>query len=101
MKHTKKLAPEVHSKAEGYIANGYQLLLTFEVPWDGLSWFGNAPANKILTSYGLMEFSDMSKVYEVDPKLILPTQQWLAAQQQPDGSWKPDTGFINEGATNR
>jgi hypothetical protein len=48
-----------------------------------------------------MEFSDMSKVYEVDPKLILPTQQWLAAQQQPDGSWKPDTGFINEGATNR
>jgi hypothetical protein len=25
----------------------------------------------------------------------------LASQQQPDGSWKPDTSFINEGATNR
>ena len=73
MKHTKKLAPEAHAKAEGYIANGYQLLFTFEVPGDGLSWFGNAPANKILTSYGLMEFRDMSKVYEVEPKLILPT----------------------------
>jgi len=101
MKRTKKLTPEVHVKAEGYIANGYQRLLTFEVPGGGFSWFGNAPANKILTAYGLMEFYDMSKVYEVDPNLILRTQQWLAGEQQADGSWKPDTSFINEGATNR
>ena len=101
MKRTKKLTPEVHAKAEGYIANGYQRLLTFEVPGGGFSWFGQAPANKILTAYGLMEFYDMSKVHEVDPRLIQRTQQWLAAQQLADGSWKPDTSFINEGATNR
>src|SRR5262249_48367735 len=83
------------------IANGYQRLLTFEVPGGGFSWFGQAPANKILTSYGLMEFSDMSKVHDVDPKVIQRTQEWLAGQQQADGSWKPDTNFINEGATNR
>ncbi len=101
MKRTKKLTPEVHAKAEGYIANGYQRLLTFEVQSGGFSWFGQAPANKILTSYGLMEFYDMSKVYDVDPRLIQRTQQWLVSQQQADGSWKPDTQFINEGATNR
>jgi uncharacterized protein YfaS (alpha-2-macroglobulin family) len=101
MKRTKKLTPEVHAKAEGYIANGYQRLLTFEVPGGGFSWFGQAPANKILTAYGLMEFSDMAKVYDVDPRLIERTSNWLAQQQQPDGSWKPDTYFINEGATNR
>ena len=43
----------------------------------------------------------MSHVYDVDPRLIERTAEWLAAQQQPDGSWKPDTQFINEGATNR
>jgi A-macroglobulin TED domain/Alpha-2-macroglobulin family/MG2 domain/A-macroglobulin receptor binding domain/Alpha-2-macroglobulin bait region domain/Carboxypeptidase regulatory-like domain len=101
MKRSKKLTPEVHAKAEGYIANGYQRLVTFEVPGGGFSWFGQAPANKILTSYGLMEFYDMSKVHDVDPRLIQRTQQWLAGQQQPDGSWKPDAQFINEGATNR
>jgi hypothetical protein len=101
MKRTKKLTPEVHAKAEGFIANGYQRLLTFEVPGGGFSWFGNAPANKILTAYGLMEFYDMSRVHDVDPKLISRTQEWLASQQQEDGSWKPDTQFINEGATNR
>ncbi len=101
MKRTKKLTPEVHAKAEGYIANGYQRLLTFEVPGGGFSWFGQAPANKILTAYGLMEFYDMSKVHDVDPRLIARTQQWLAAEQLQDGSWKPDSNFINEGATNR
>src|ERR1035437_8903423 len=67
----------------------------------GFSWFGQAPANKILTAYGLMEFNDMSKVSDVDPKLIERTRDWLARQQQADGSWKPATSFINEGATNR
>ena len=101
MKRTKKLTPEIHLKAESYIATGYQRLLTFEVPGGGFSWFGQAPANKILTAYGLMEFNDMAKVSDVDPRLIARTRQWLAAQQQPDGGWKPDTNFINEGATNR
>lgn len=101
MKRTKKLTPEVHAKAEGYIANGYQRLLTFEVAGGGFSWFGQAPANKILTAYGLMEFSDMAKVHDVDPRLIERTQQWLVSQQLADGSWAPDKNFINEGATNR
>jgi len=88
-------------KRKDSLPTGYQRLLTFEVPSGGFSWFGNAPSNKILTAYGLMEFSDMSKVHDVDPKLIARTQQWLAGQQQADGSWKPDASFINEGATNR
>jgi hypothetical protein len=33
--------------------------------------------------------------------LIERTRDWLAREQQADGSWKPDTNFINEGATNR
>jgi hypothetical protein len=101
LKTSKKLTPEIQAKAEGYISLGYQRLVTFEVQGGGFSWFGQAPANKILTAYGLMEFSDMSRVHEVDPRLIERTQNWLAAQQQPDGSFKPDTSFINEGATNR
>jgi uncharacterized protein YfaS (alpha-2-macroglobulin family) len=101
MKQTKRLTPEVRAKAEGFIATGYQRLLTFEVTGGGFSWFGRAPANKILTAYGLMEFHDMARVYDVDPRVIERTRDWLVSQQQPDGSWKPDTEFINEGATNR
>jgi len=101
LKTSKKITPEVQAKAEGFISLGYQRLVTFEVPGGGFSWFGQAPANKILTAYGLMEFSDMSRVHEVDQRVIDRTQNWLASQQQPDGSFKPDTYFINEGATTR
>ena len=100
LKASKKITPEIQAKAEGFISLGYQRLVTFEVKGGGFSWFGEAPANKILTAYGLMEFSDMSRVHEVDPRLIERTQNWLASQQQPDGSFKPDANFINEGATN-
>jgi hypothetical protein len=43
----------------------------------------------------------MARVYDVDPRLIERTRDWLVSQQQADGSWNPDTQFINEGATNR
>src|SRR4029077_10563776 len=101
MKRTKKLTPEVHAKAEGFVATGYQRLLTFEVPGGGFSWFGNAPANKILTAYGLMEFHDMAKVYDVDPQVIARTSDWLVRQQQPDGNPAPDTAVTHTEAAHR
>ena len=79
LKKTKRINPELQLKAEGYINIGYQRLVTFECKNGGFSWFGNEPAHQVLTAYGLLEFSDMAKVHEVDPNVIARTQQWLAA----------------------
>jgi len=100
LRKTGKSTPAVEKKATTYLAAGYQKLLAFEVKGGGFSWFGQAPANKILTAYGVLEFDDMAKVYPIDHAVIDRTQRWLASLQQPDGSWAPDTNFINEGATN-
>jgi uncharacterized protein YfaS (alpha-2-macroglobulin family) len=48
-----------------------------------------------------MEFHDMSKVHDVDPAVIARTQQWLVKLQTEDGSYKPDSGGIREGAINK
>ncbi len=101
LKSTKQARPEIQMKAEQYINVGYQRLLSFEVKGGGFSWFGDAPAHKVLTSYGLLEFHDMSRVHQVDENVITRTQQWLAAQQQKDGSWERDPGGIAEGIINR
>jgi uncharacterized protein YfaS (alpha-2-macroglobulin family) len=101
LKRTKQIKPELQMKAEQYINVGYQRLVSYEVKGGGFSWFGNAPAHKVLTAYGLLEFGDMSRVHEVDPRLISRTQEWLAAQQEKDGSWEPDKGGIAEGIINR
>jgi uncharacterized protein YfaS (alpha-2-macroglobulin family) len=101
LKRTKQAKPELQMKAEQYINVGYQRLLSFEVAGGGFSWFGNAPAHKVLTSYGLLEFRDMSRVHEVDENVIRRTQSWLAGLQQKDGSWERDQGGIAEGIINQ
>lgn len=89
MKSTKQITPEIQMKAEHYISTGYQRLLTFEPIKGGFSIFGQNPAERIVTAYGLMEFTDMSKVYDIDNNLIPRIQQWLLNQMEGD-HWKPD-----------
>lgn len=101
LKTTKKINPELQMKAEQYINVGYQRLVTFECKNGGFSWFGNEPAHQILTAYGLLEFSDMAKVSEVDPAVIARTQNWLASKQKPDGTWEETNSGIAEGIINR
>jgi len=96
LRQRKQAKPELEIKAEEYIGLGLQRLLSYEVAGGGFSWFGNAPANKILTAYGLMEFKDMSEVYELDDKIIPKCVQWLKSKQNNDGSWSPDEIYLHE-----
>jgi len=93
--HNKSL-PEVEAKATNYIHLGYQRLVSFEVDGGGFDWYGNPPANKTLTAYGLMEFEDMAKVHDVDADLIDRTRAWLMQQQNSDGSWTSDRGGLDK-----
>ncbi|MGC9455728.1 MAG: hypothetical protein ACP5HU_12845, partial [Phycisphaerae bacterium] len=79
--------PEVRAKATRYVQMGYQRLLSFEVADGGFSLFGQAPARLTLTAYGMAQFTDMAKVYPVDPGLLERVSDWLAEQQDSDGSW--------------
>jgi uncharacterized protein YfaS (alpha-2-macroglobulin family) len=99
LKTTEQLSPEVQFKAENYINTGYQRLITFEVGNSGgFSLFGDPPADRMLTAFGLLELADMSRVHEVDPALLERTASWLFSQQRPDGSWENDRGLYHEKA---
>ena len=98
LKRTGKSAPAVEAKAQAYIHLGYQRLLSFEVAGGGFDWFGNPPANRTLTAYGLMEFTDMSRVHDVDPAVIGRTRRWLLSQRRPDGSWDPEDHKMHDDA---
>jgi hypothetical protein len=96
LRRSKQSAPQVEAKARQYIHLGYQRLVGFEVPGGGFDWFGRPPANRTLTAYGLMEFTDMARVHDVDPNLIQRTRAWLLAQRKPDGSWDPESHQLHD-----
>jgi hypothetical protein len=91
LRRSGKSLPAVEAKARHYIHLGYQRLLGFEVEGGGFDWFGRPPANRTLTAYGLMEFRDMAKVHDVDPRLIKRTRTWLLGCRKADGSWDPES----------
>ena len=100
LRRTHQANAELEMRAQEYINTGYQRLLSYEVDGGGFEWFGHSPAHTVLTAYGLMEFSDMAEVFEVDHDVIDRTRRWLLDQQSSDGSFRPTEGGIAEGAIN-
>ena len=92
MKDTKQITPEIEMKAEALMNTGYQRLLTFEHKGGGFSWFGEQDPKPFLsvTAFGIMEFSDMARVHEIDEAMLARTIQWIVGQQKADGSFEGD-----------
>ncbi len=84
-----KTNEEIKAKAISYISSGYQKLLTYEVKGEsgGYSLYGDAPAETVLTAYGLMELTDLSKVYNVDNNVIEKMTNFLYKKQNSNGAF--------------
>ena len=85
-------------KAESYVGTGYQRLLTFEADGGGFSLFGKGKGVIFLSAYGLLQLTDMAKVYPVDKAVLDRTAKWLFAQQAQDGSWASGDYRAGKGA---
>lgn len=84
--------PEIEKNAYEYIEKGFQKILTYEVGnrSGSFSLYGHEPAELVLTAYGLMEFTDLSKVYPVDEDLLERMREYIYSQQKADGSFNTD-----------
>jgi alpha-2-macroglobulin-like protein len=79
--------PALVGKTLGVLDRGYKLLTGFETPVKGYEWFGKAPGHEALTAYGLMEFADMAKVYDVDARMVERTAAWLMSRRDGKGGF--------------
>ena len=80
--------PDKIATAQSLLKTGYNKLISFESQDNGYEWFGANPAHEALTAYGLMEFTDMAKVMQVDTAMIDRTRQWLLDRRDGNGSFK-------------
>lgn len=79
--------PEFTRRAKGFLKNGYAKLVGYECPKKGYEWFGGDPGHEALTAYGLMEFRDMSAVWDVDHTMVERTAAWLMKRRDGKGSF--------------
>nr|HEX4313453.1 MG2 domain-containing protein [Kofleriaceae bacterium] len=79
--------PALLAKTTTTLDHGYKLLTGYETPDKGYEWFGRSPGHEALTAYGLMEFADMGKVYDVDTSMVERTATWLMSRRDGKGGF--------------
>lgn len=66
---------------------GYKRLVSYWCPDRGFEWFGQNPGHEALTAFGLMHFTDMKKVREVDQDMLNITRDWLMKRKDGAGGF--------------
>ncbi|CAN5697245.1 hypothetical protein BH10CYA1_BH10CYA1_04940 [soil metagenome] len=79
--------PKLVASAREKLDDGYKKLVSFWCPDRGYEWFGENPGHEALTAFGLLHFSDMEKVRDVDQKMIATTREWLLKQKDGQGGF--------------
>jgi alpha-2-macroglobulin-like protein len=98
LRKSKQSRPDIEKRAQSYINQGCQRLATFERrPGGGFDYYGQAGASPVLSAYGLMIFSDASKVAQVDTAIIDRTRKAILSCRKGDGSWGTESQFARGG----
>ncbi len=79
--------PKLVESSRKKLDTGYKLLVGFWCPDKGYEWFGENPGHEALTAFGLMHFSDMAQVREVDKNMVASTRAWLFKQKDGKGGF--------------
>jgi len=87
--------PAIVEKAKTLLDASYKRLSGFESPKKGYEWFGADPGHEALTAYGLMQFTDMSHVRDVDKDMIQRTRAWLLARRDGNGGFNRNAKAID------
>ncbi len=102
LNETNQAKPEVSKRAKELLDRGYAKLTSFECQKPaadgrlGYEWFGgSAPPHESLTAYGLLQFTDMSRVFPVDQDMLKRTKQYLISSKDGNGGFKKNPRAID------
>ncbi|KAJ6244889.1 macroglobulin / complement [Anaeramoeba flamelloides] len=79
------------------LEKGYQKLVGYECSKGGFEWFGGDPAHEALTAMGIMEFSEMRKIWDkVDDKMLQRTTDWILSRRSEEtGGFKRNSQALD------
>ncbi|MFL5350930.1 MAG: MG2 domain-containing protein [Hyalangium sp.] len=80
--------PKLVAAAREKLETGYKRLVGFECSEKGYEWFGENPGHEALTAFGLLHFTDMKQVRDVDAVMLERTRAWLLKQRDGKGGFE-------------
>lgn len=89
------IEPSLIERSKAMLDEGYARLIGFECKQKGYEWFGADPGHEALTAYGLLEFTDMSLVRDVDRAMIERTRDWLLKRRDGKGGYTLDAKALD------
>jgi hypothetical protein len=102
LRETGRTDPELSRRARELMDRGYARLTGYECPKSGsptrlgYEWFGAADQpHEALTAYGLLQFTDMARVYPVDPAMLARTRQYLLDCRDGKGGFRRNTRALD------
>jgi uncharacterized protein YfaS (alpha-2-macroglobulin family) len=84
------IEPGTIARARDLLETSYKRLTGFESRTKGYEWFGGNPGHEALTAYGLMQFTDMAQVRNVDQDMLERTRAWLLGRRDGKGGFARD-----------
>ncbi|MFK8115039.1 MAG: MG2 domain-containing protein [Rubripirellula sp.] len=87
--------PEVSRKAKGMLDRGYTKLTSFECQQRGYEWFGDDPGHEALSAFGLMQFTDMSRVMSINQEMMVRTREWLMGRRDGNGGFQRNSRHLH------
>src|SRR5206468_11423731 len=87
--------PATIEKARNLLDVSYNKLIGFESRSKGYGWLGADPGHEALTAYGLLQFTDMSRVRAVDKDMLDRTRAWLLSRRDGNGGFNRNAKAID------
>ncbi|MCB9678266.1 MAG: hypothetical protein H6737_24405 [Alphaproteobacteria bacterium] len=83
--------PRLKVQSSRALQVGYDKLTGYQVGSGGFETFGSGPGKEVLSAFGLLQFSDMARVYPVDRRVLDEDTKYLLSVRDGKG------GFTNSG----
>ncbi|WP_390455245.1 TonB-dependent receptor plug domain-containing protein [Chryseobacterium sp. Alg-005] len=85
LKSVKKMTPETEDLVIKNMKKGYQKMLSYKNRDGGIGYFSSAESDVALSAFALLEFRDMKKYVNIDPKLIQGLTSFILSRKNKNG----------------
>ncbi|MEC3875596.1 TonB-dependent receptor plug domain-containing protein [Chryseobacterium salviniae] len=85
LRQSKKITPETEAQVIRNLRKGFQKMLSYKNRDGGFSYFGSSESDVALSAFALLEFKDLKKYINIEPKIIQDLTAFIISKKNQNG----------------